>query len=58
MSNKLKKNILLIITGSIACYKSMDLIRLLKKSNFNVTCILTKSAQEFITPLFMLVTYK
>jgi len=51
MSNKLKKNILLIITGSIACYKSMDLIRLLKKSNFNVTCILTKSAQEFITPL-------
>jgi phosphopantothenoylcysteine decarboxylase/phosphopantothenate--cysteine ligase len=44
-------NILLIITGSIACYKSMDLIRLLKKNNYNVTCILTKSAQKFITPL-------
>ncbi len=52
MTNILKKyNILLIITGSIACYKSMDLIRLLKKNNYNITCILTKSAQKFITPL-------
>lgn len=47
----MKKNILLIITGSIAAYKSMDLIRLLTKKSHNVTCILTKSAQEFITPL-------
>ena len=45
------KNILLIITGSIAAYKSMDLVRLLTKKSHNVTCILTKSAQEFITPL-------
>lgn len=45
------KNILLIITGSVAAYKSMDLVRLLTKKSHNVTCILTKSAQEFITPL-------
>lgn len=45
------KKILLIITGSVAAYKSMDLVRLLKKKSFDVTCILTKSACEFITPL-------
>ncbi len=45
------KKILLIITGSIASYKAMDLTRLLSKDSFNVTCILTKAAQEFITPL-------
>lgn len=45
------KKILLIITGSIASYKTMDVVRLLKKANYDVTCILTKSAEEFITPL-------
>jgi len=47
------KRILLIITGSIACYKSLDLIRQLRKNNFEVNCILTKSAREFITPLLV-----
>jgi phosphopantothenoylcysteine decarboxylase/phosphopantothenate--cysteine ligase len=46
-----KKKILLIITGSIAAYKSMDLLRFLVKKNFDVTCVLTKSACQFITPL-------
>ncbi len=46
-----QKNILLIITGSVAAYKAMDLVRLLKKKSYNVTCILTKGASEFITPL-------
>jgi phosphopantothenoylcysteine decarboxylase/phosphopantothenate--cysteine ligase len=46
-----KKKILLIITGSVAAYKAMDLIRLLAKKSFDVTCILTKAACEFITPL-------
>jgi phosphopantothenoylcysteine decarboxylase/phosphopantothenate--cysteine ligase len=46
-----KPKILLIITGSIAAYKAMDLIRLLSKKSFDVTCILTKAAQQFITPL-------
>lgn len=47
------KKILLIITGSIAAYKSMDLVRLLKKKGYLITCVLTKSAQEFITPLLV-----
>jgi phosphopantothenoylcysteine decarboxylase/phosphopantothenate--cysteine ligase len=47
----MNKKILLIITGSIAAYKSLDLIRLLKKKNYQVDCILTKAASEFITPL-------
>jgi phosphopantothenoylcysteine decarboxylase / phosphopantothenate---cysteine ligase len=46
-----KKKILLIITGSVAAYKSMDLVRLLSKKSFDVTCVLTKAAQQFITPL-------
>ena len=46
-----KKRILLIITGSVAAYKAMDLIRLLRKKDFEITCILTKAACEFITPL-------
>lgn len=45
------KKILLIITGSVAAYKSMDLVRLLSKKSYDVTCILTKAAAEFITPL-------
>lgn len=47
----MQKNILLIVTGSIAAYKSAELVRLLKKANYNVTCIMTKSAGRFITPL-------
>ena len=47
------KKILLIITGSVAAYKSMDLIRCLKKKSYEVTCILTKAASEFITPLLV-----
>jgi len=47
----MNKKILLIITGSVAAYKAMDLIRLLSKKSFDVTCVLTKAASEFITPL-------
>ena len=45
------KKILLIITGGIAAYKSLELIRELKEKNCDVTCILTKSGSEFVTPL-------
>lgn len=45
------KTILLIITGGVAAYKSLELIRLLKKQGATVNAILTKSGQEFITPL-------
>ncbi len=45
------KKILIIIGGSIAAYKSLDLIRLLKKNNVEIKTILTKSGREFVTPL-------
>ena len=45
------KKILIIIGGGIAAYKSLDLIRLLKKNNNEVKTILTKSGKEFVTPL-------
>ena len=45
------KKILLIIGGGIAAYKSLDLIRLLKKNDVEVKTILTKSGREFVTPL-------
>ena len=50
MSLKNKK-ILLIIGGGISAYKSLDLIRLLKKQNVNLRTIITRSGKEFITPL-------
>jgi phosphopantothenoylcysteine decarboxylase/phosphopantothenate--cysteine ligase len=43
--------VLLIIGGGIAAYKSLDLIRRLQDRAMTVRCILTKAAQEFITPL-------
>ena len=45
------KKILIIIGGGIAAYKSLDLIRLLKKNEVDVKTILTKSGREFVTPL-------
>ena len=50
MSIKNKK-ILIIIGGGIAAYKSLDLIRLLKKNKNEIKTILTKSGKEFVTPL-------
>tara|TARA_B100000886_G_scaffold316075_1_gene254455 strand:+ start:51 stop:1280 length:1230 start_codon:yes stop_codon:yes gene_type:complete len=45
------RKILIIIGGGIAAYKSLDLIRLLKKNSNEVKAILTKSGKEFVTPL-------
>lgn len=47
----MSKKILLIITGSVAAYKAIELARLLQKKSFEVSCILTKAAQEFVTQL-------
>ena len=47
----LPRSILLIITGSVAAYKSLELIRLLKARNVTVTAILSKGGAQFITPL-------
>ena len=45
------KRILLIIGGGIAAYKSLELIRLLRKDGAAVTPVLTKAGAEFVTPL-------
>ena len=45
------KRILLIIGGGIAAYKSLELIRLLRKAGAAVTPVMTKAAAEFVTPL-------
>jgi phosphopantothenoylcysteine decarboxylase/phosphopantothenate--cysteine ligase len=45
------KKILLIISGGIAAYKILDLIRNLKKKNCEIKTILTESAKEFVTSL-------
>ncbi len=51
MINLNGKKILLIICGGIAAYKSLEIIRLLKKNGSKVKTILTKNAKNFITPL-------
>ena len=51
MKTLLDKKILLIICGGISAYKSLELIRLLKKQGAVVKTILTNSAKKFITPL-------
>ena len=45
------KNILLIISGGIAAYKALDLIRRLGENGASLRAVMTKGAQEFITPL-------
>jgi phosphopantothenoylcysteine decarboxylase/phosphopantothenate--cysteine ligase len=45
------KRILLIIGGGIAAYKSLDLIRRLKERGASIRVIMTKAAQQFVTPL-------
>lgn len=45
------KRVLLIISGGIAAYKALELIRLIKKASGSVRCILTKGGAQFITPL-------
>ena len=51
MENLKNKKILLIICGGIAAYKSLELIRLLKKNGSYVKTILTNNAKKFVTPL-------
>ncbi|MCM8784952.1 MAG: hypothetical protein NC827_03560 [Candidatus Omnitrophica bacterium] len=51
MENKNKKNIVVGITGSIAVYKSCEIIRGLKKNGWNVKVIMTENAKKFVSPL-------
>jgi len=45
------RRVLLVISGGIAAYKSLETIRRLKERGAQVRCILTRNAQEFVTPL-------
>ena len=53
MDQLINKRVLLCVTGGIAAYKSAELVRLFKNSGSDVRVLMTKSAQEFITPLTM-----
>ncbi|MGA2287095.1 bifunctional phosphopantothenoylcysteine decarboxylase/phosphopantothenate--cysteine ligase CoaBC [Bradyrhizobium sp.] len=46
-----RASVTLIIGGGIAAYKALDLIRRLKERHIDVRCVLTKAAQQFVTPL-------
>lgn len=46
-----KKNIVIGVTGSVACYKALDIIRGLCRLGASVDVVLTKEAECFITPL-------
>lgn len=45
------KNILIIISGSVAAYKSLDLIRRLRERGCSVRAIITKGGEQFVTPM-------
>ncbi|OLY46459.1 phosphopantothenoylcysteine decarboxylase / phosphopantothenate--cysteine ligase [Bartonella apis] len=51
MQSLKSKSILLIISGGVAAYKALDLIRRLKERGAKVTVVMTKAATEFVTPL-------
>jgi phosphopantothenoylcysteine decarboxylase/phosphopantothenate--cysteine ligase len=48
-----EKHLVLGVTGSIAAYKSADLLRRLMENGYRVSVVMTKEAEYFITPLTM-----
>ena len=51
MTNLTGKTVLLIIGGGIAAYKTLELIRQLKTRGYRARVIMTRAAEEFVTPL-------
>jgi phosphopantothenoylcysteine decarboxylase / phosphopantothenate---cysteine ligase len=51
MSDLSSKRVLLIVSGGIAAYKALELIRLLRGRGCGVTCVLTEAGAQFVTPL-------
>ena len=45
------KRVLLIVSGGIAAFKALELIRLLRKAGFATVCVTTENATQFVTPL-------
>ncbi|MEL7447453.1 MAG: flavoprotein, partial [Pseudomonadota bacterium] len=46
-----RPKILLVVGGGIAAYKSCELVRLIRKGGGDVTCVVTKGGQQFVTPM-------
>ena len=46
-----QRRVLLIVSGGIAAYKSLELIRRLRERSIDVRCVLTKGGSQFVTPL-------
>lgn len=54
MAKKLQtKTVLHILTGSIAAYKAGDLVQLMRTEGARVICVMTQSAEKFVTPLVL-----
>jgi phosphopantothenoylcysteine decarboxylase/phosphopantothenate--cysteine ligase len=51
MTSRTGCRVLLIVSGGIAAFKALELIRLLRHSGCHVTCVLTRNAAQFVTPL-------
>ncbi|WP_298469646.1 phosphopantothenate--cysteine ligase family flavoprotein [uncultured Erythrobacter sp.] len=49
--SKAGPKILLVVGGGIAAYKSCELVRLIRKGGGDVTCVVTKGGQQFVTPM-------
>lgn len=47
----MSRNVVVGVTGGIACYKAADMVSRLKKENIEVDVIMTKNACEFVSPL-------
>jgi phosphopantothenoylcysteine decarboxylase/phosphopantothenate--cysteine ligase len=45
------RRVLLIVSGGIAAYKVLELVRLLRRAGYGVTAVLTQGGAEFVTPL-------
>lgn len=48
---KVAPRILLVVGGGIAAYKACELVRLIRKAGGDVTCVITKGGQQFVTPM-------
>jgi phosphopantothenoylcysteine decarboxylase/phosphopantothenate--cysteine ligase len=51
VENDKPKNVVLGVSGGIACYKAVELVRLLVKEQYTVQVIMTRGAMQFVTPL-------
>lgn len=49
--NGARFRVLLVVGGGIAAYKACELVRLIRKGGGDVTCVVTKGGQQFVTPM-------